>query len=153
MKDEDAETEDNQTKKGGCEDFSRDEEQEDVESQYSLDDETIFTKAGISSTQMVRSKNLTDRWLTAEESVVKPCWEWTRTSYFCCLCSATFLLMLVKLILSGSHSTFVELVPEEGCFHGILLHCMPVLVSEASPSITQSKRCEKKVVTISRCAC
>ncbi|KAF1658933.1 putative ATP-dependent RNA helicase DDX27, partial [Aptenodytes patagonicus] len=40
----DKETEDNQTKKRECEDFSRDEE-EDVESQYSLDDEIIFTKA------------------------------------------------------------------------------------------------------------
>ncbi|NXV21602.1 DDX27 helicase, partial [Cepphus grylle] len=43
-KDGDAETEDNKTKKTECEDFSRDEE-EDVESQCSLDDETIFTKA------------------------------------------------------------------------------------------------------------
>ncbi|NXY75824.1 DDX27 helicase, partial [Glareola pratincola] len=42
-KDEDAGTEDNKTKKE-CEDFIRDEE-EDVESQCSLDDETIFTKA------------------------------------------------------------------------------------------------------------
>ncbi|NWS59311.1 DDX27 helicase, partial [Chunga burmeisteri] len=42
-RDEDAETENNQTKKRECEDFSGDEE--DVESQYSLDDETIFTKA------------------------------------------------------------------------------------------------------------
>ncbi|NXX41726.1 DDX27 helicase, partial [Tricholaema leucomelas] len=42
-REEDAETEDNQTKKE-CEDFSRVED-EDVESQYSLDDETIFTKA------------------------------------------------------------------------------------------------------------
>ncbi|NXL61298.1 DDX27 helicase, partial [Chordeiles acutipennis] len=41
--DDDVETEDNQTKKRECEDFSRD--KEDVESQYSLDDETIFTKA------------------------------------------------------------------------------------------------------------
>ncbi|XP_029865523.1 probable ATP-dependent RNA helicase DDX27 isoform X3 [Aquila chrysaetos chrysaetos] len=41
-RDEDAETEDNQTKKKECEDFSRD---EDLESQYSLDDENIFTKA------------------------------------------------------------------------------------------------------------
>lgn len=48
MKDEDAEAEDDQTKKKGCEDCSRDEE--DVESEYSLDDESIFTKAGISST-------------------------------------------------------------------------------------------------------
>lgn len=48
MRDEDAETEDEQTKKNECEDFSRDKE-EDVESQYSLDDETIFAKAGISS--------------------------------------------------------------------------------------------------------
>lgn len=37
------ETENNQTKKRECEDFSRDEE--DVESQCSLDDEAIFTKA------------------------------------------------------------------------------------------------------------
>ncbi|NXE13785.1 DDX27 helicase, partial [Lophotis ruficrista] len=44
VRDEDAETEDNQTKKRECEDFSRDEE-EDVESQYSLEDETLFTKA------------------------------------------------------------------------------------------------------------
>ncbi|NWT35635.1 DDX27 helicase, partial [Rissa tridactyla] len=44
-KDGDAETEDNKTKKTECEDFSRDEEEEDVESQCSLDDETIFTKA------------------------------------------------------------------------------------------------------------
>lgn len=43
------ETEDNQIKKRECEDFSRDEE-EDVESQCLLDDEAIFTKAGISST-------------------------------------------------------------------------------------------------------
>ncbi|NXG91440.1 DDX27 helicase, partial [Stercorarius parasiticus] len=43
-KDGDAETEDNKTKKRECEDFSKDEE-EDVESQCSLDDETIFTKA------------------------------------------------------------------------------------------------------------
>ncbi|NXG55464.1 DDX27 helicase, partial [Hemiprocne comata] len=42
VRDEDVETEDNQTKTV-CEDFSRDEE--DVESQYSLDDETIFMKA------------------------------------------------------------------------------------------------------------
>ncbi|XP_050763406.1 probable ATP-dependent RNA helicase DDX27 [Gymnogyps californianus] len=45
VRDEDVETVDNQTKKMECEDFSRDEEEEDVESQYSLDDETIFTKA------------------------------------------------------------------------------------------------------------
>ncbi|NXT28680.1 DDX27 helicase, partial [Syrrhaptes paradoxus] len=43
VRDEDVETDDNQTKKRACEDSSRD--QEDVESQYSLDDETIFTKA------------------------------------------------------------------------------------------------------------
>lgn len=48
-REEDAETEDNQTKKE-CEDFSRVED-EDVESQYSLDDETIFTKAGTSSVE------------------------------------------------------------------------------------------------------
>ncbi|NXL46121.1 DDX27 helicase, partial [Podilymbus podiceps] len=41
VRDEDIKTEDNQTKKE-CEDFSRD---EDVESQYSVDDESIFTKA------------------------------------------------------------------------------------------------------------
>ena len=41
-------TEDNQIKKE-CGDFSRD--KEDTESQYSLDDETIFTKAGISGTE------------------------------------------------------------------------------------------------------
>ncbi|NWU70246.1 DDX27 helicase, partial [Pterocles burchelli] len=44
VRDEDVETDDNQTKKRACEDSSRDQE-EDVESQYSLDDETIFTKA------------------------------------------------------------------------------------------------------------
>ncbi|XP_054247796.1 probable ATP-dependent RNA helicase DDX27 [Indicator indicator] len=44
MEDEDAETEDKQTKKRECEDFGGGED-EDVESQYSLDDETIFTKA------------------------------------------------------------------------------------------------------------
>ncbi|NWS74156.1 DDX27 helicase, partial [Crotophaga sulcirostris] len=43
VKNEDAETEDNQTKKRECEDISGDED--DVESQYSLDDETIFNKA------------------------------------------------------------------------------------------------------------
>ncbi|XP_027549617.1 probable ATP-dependent RNA helicase DDX27 isoform X1 [Neopelma chrysocephalum] len=43
VRDEDAEAEDNQTTKGECEDFSRDDE--DVESEYSLDDESIFTKA------------------------------------------------------------------------------------------------------------
>ncbi|NWW67725.1 DDX27 helicase, partial [Ifrita kowaldi] len=43
VKDEDAEAEDDQTKKKECEDCSRDEE--DVESEYSLDDESIFTKA------------------------------------------------------------------------------------------------------------
>lgn len=48
MKDEDAEAEDDQTKKKECEDCDRDEE--DVESEYSMDDESIFTKAGISST-------------------------------------------------------------------------------------------------------
>lgn len=63
MRDEDGETEDNQTKKGGCEDFNRDEEQEDVESQYSLDDETIFTKAGISSTQRGGQERESDRLL------------------------------------------------------------------------------------------
>ncbi|XP_027601725.1 probable ATP-dependent RNA helicase DDX27 isoform X1 [Pipra filicauda] len=42
-RDEDAEAEDNQTTKRECEDFSRDDE--DVESEYSLDDESIFTKA------------------------------------------------------------------------------------------------------------
>ncbi|NXE57125.1 DDX27 helicase, partial [Casuarius casuarius] len=46
----DAETEDNQTKERECEDFNG-EEEEDVESQNSLDDESIFAKAGISSTQ------------------------------------------------------------------------------------------------------
>lgn len=45
MKDGDAGTEDNQSEKRECEDFGR-EEEEDNESQYSLDDETIFTKAG-----------------------------------------------------------------------------------------------------------
>ncbi|GAB0197303.1 probable ATP-dependent RNA helicase DDX27 [Grus japonensis] len=47
VKDEDADTEDNQTKKQECEDFSGDKEDDDddVESQYSLDDETIFRKA------------------------------------------------------------------------------------------------------------
>ncbi|NXL91402.1 DDX27 helicase, partial [Alectura lathami] len=44
VKDSDAETEDNQSKKTECEDFSR-EEEEYMESQHSLDDETIFTKA------------------------------------------------------------------------------------------------------------
>ncbi|NWW30841.1 DDX27 helicase, partial [Panurus biarmicus] len=43
VKDEDAEAEDDQTKKTECEDCSRDEE--DVESEYSLDDESIYTKA------------------------------------------------------------------------------------------------------------
>ncbi|NXC85430.1 DDX27 helicase, partial [Cercotrichas coryphoeus] len=43
VKDEDAEAEDDQTKKKECEDCDRDEE--DVESEYSLDDESIFTKA------------------------------------------------------------------------------------------------------------
>uniref|UniRef100_A0A8B9UXJ0 Probable ATP-dependent RNA helicase DDX27 n=1 Tax=Anas zonorhyncha TaxID=75864 RepID=A0A8B9UXJ0_9AVES len=43
VKDGDAEAGDNQSKKTGSEDFSR--EEEDVESQYSLDDETILTKA------------------------------------------------------------------------------------------------------------
>ncbi|NXK65165.1 DDX27 helicase, partial [Sylvietta virens] len=43
VKDEDAEAEGDQTKKKDCEDCSRDEE--DVESEYSLDDESIFTKA------------------------------------------------------------------------------------------------------------
>ncbi|NWR35579.1 DDX27 helicase, partial [Tachuris rubrigastra] len=43
VRDEDAEAEDNQTTKRECEDFSRDDE--DVESEYSLDDESIFTKA------------------------------------------------------------------------------------------------------------
>ncbi|NXR16106.1 DDX27 helicase, partial [Semnornis frantzii] len=42
-REEDAGTEDNQTKKRECEDFNRDEE--DEESQYSSDDETVFTKA------------------------------------------------------------------------------------------------------------
>ncbi|NXR78908.1 DDX27 helicase, partial [Pycnonotus jocosus] len=42
VKDEDAEAEDDQTKKE-CDDYTRDEE--DVESEYSLDDESIFTKA------------------------------------------------------------------------------------------------------------
>ncbi|NXF94084.1 DDX27 helicase, partial [Eubucco bourcierii] len=41
-REEDAGTEDNKTKKRECEDFNRD---EDEESQYSLDDETVFTKA------------------------------------------------------------------------------------------------------------
>uniref|UniRef100_A0A8C0U7S3 DEAD-box helicase 27 n=1 Tax=Cyanistes caeruleus TaxID=156563 RepID=A0A8C0U7S3_CYACU len=45
VKDEDAEAEDGQTKKKECEDCSRDDE--DVESEYSLDDESIFTTAGI----------------------------------------------------------------------------------------------------------
>ncbi|NWW77215.1 DDX27 helicase, partial [Climacteris rufus] len=49
VKDEDAEAEDDQTKKKECEDCNRDEE--DVESDCSLDDESIFTKAGISTTQ------------------------------------------------------------------------------------------------------
>ncbi|NXS53097.1 DDX27 helicase, partial [Brachypteracias leptosomus] len=44
VRDEGTETDDNQTKKRECEDLSR-EEEEDVESEYSLDDETIFTKA------------------------------------------------------------------------------------------------------------
>uniref|UniRef100_A0A8V0YWV9 Probable ATP-dependent RNA helicase DDX27 n=1 Tax=Gallus gallus TaxID=9031 RepID=A0A8V0YWV9_CHICK len=44
VKDGNAETEDNQSEKRECEDFGR-EEEEDNESQYSLDDETIFTKA------------------------------------------------------------------------------------------------------------
>ncbi|NXA07944.1 DDX27 helicase, partial [Sapayoa aenigma] len=43
VKDEDMEAKDNQTEKKECEDFSRDDE--DVESEYSLDDESIFTKA------------------------------------------------------------------------------------------------------------
>ncbi|NXS74419.1 DDX27 helicase, partial [Pandion haliaetus] len=43
VRDKDVATEDNQIKKRECEDFSRDEE--DLESQYSLDDENIFTKA------------------------------------------------------------------------------------------------------------
>ncbi|XP_032560424.1 probable ATP-dependent RNA helicase DDX27 isoform X1 [Chiroxiphia lanceolata] len=43
VRDEDVEAEDNQTTKRECEDFSRDDE--DVESEYSLDDESIFTKA------------------------------------------------------------------------------------------------------------
>ncbi|NXD84409.1 DDX27 helicase, partial [Halcyon senegalensis] len=43
VKDENSETENNQTRERECDDFIRDEE--DVESQCSLDDETIFTKA------------------------------------------------------------------------------------------------------------
>ncbi|NXO70784.1 DDX27 helicase, partial [Phainopepla nitens] len=43
VKDEDAEAEDDQTKKKDCEDCGRDEE--DMESEYSLEDESIFTKA------------------------------------------------------------------------------------------------------------
>ncbi|NXY50558.1 DDX27 helicase, partial [Ceuthmochares aereus] len=43
VKDENVDPEDVQTEKGECEDVSRNEE--DAESQYSLDDETIFTKA------------------------------------------------------------------------------------------------------------
>ncbi|NWT00385.1 DDX27 helicase, partial [Mionectes macconnelli] len=43
VKDEDAEAENNQTTQRECEDFNRDDE--DVESEYSLDDESIFTKA------------------------------------------------------------------------------------------------------------
>ncbi|NXG39376.1 DDX27 helicase, partial [Dromaius novaehollandiae] len=50
VEEEDAETEDSQTKERECEDFNG-EEEEDVESQNSLDDESIFAKAGISSTQ------------------------------------------------------------------------------------------------------
>ncbi|NXG72081.1 DDX27 helicase, partial [Baryphthengus martii] len=42
LRDENAETEDNQTKKRECEDLG---DEEDMDSQYSLDDETIFTKA------------------------------------------------------------------------------------------------------------
>ncbi|NXJ63091.1 DDX27 helicase, partial [Rostratula benghalensis] len=46
-RDQDAESEDNKTKVEEHEDISRNEEEEDddVESQYSLDDETLFTKA------------------------------------------------------------------------------------------------------------
>ncbi|NXD67415.1 DDX27 helicase, partial [Eolophus roseicapillus] len=44
VRDKDVEAEDSQVKKRECEDFSRNEE-EDVESQCSLDDEAIFTKA------------------------------------------------------------------------------------------------------------
>ncbi|XP_050169772.1 probable ATP-dependent RNA helicase DDX27 [Myiozetetes cayanensis] len=43
VREEDAEAEDNQTTKRECEDFSKDDE--DVESEYSMDDESIFTKA------------------------------------------------------------------------------------------------------------
>ena len=49
-------------------------------------------------------------------------------------------MILVKLILNGSHSTLIELVPEEGHLLGILLHCMPVVVSEASLSIAHSEQ-------------
>lgn len=62
MKDGDAEAGDHQSKKTGSEDFSR--EEEDVESQYSLDDETILTKAGTISTWKDGQKLECDRLLT-----------------------------------------------------------------------------------------
>ncbi|NXX96554.1 DDX27 helicase, partial [Centropus bengalensis] len=63
VKDEDADPEDNQTKKREHEDVSRDEE--DAESQYSLDDETIFTKA---DTVKVKERRRTKKGETEAES-------------------------------------------------------------------------------------
>lgn len=68
MKDGNAETEDNQSEKRECEDFGR-EEEEDNESQYSLDDETIFTKAG------TQGRNGTGHRSAGERSLKKPWWE------------------------------------------------------------------------------
>lgn len=68
MKDGNAETEDSQSEKRECEDFGR-EEEEDNESQYSLDDETIFTKAG------TQGRNGTGHRSAGGRSLKKPWWE------------------------------------------------------------------------------
>lgn len=68
VKDGNAETEDSQSEKRECEDFGR-EEEEDNESQYSLDDETIFTKAG------TQGRNGTGHRSAGERSLKKPWWE------------------------------------------------------------------------------
>lgn len=91
--------------------------------------------------EMVRSKNLPDWWLAGENVCSGALLRAGKNLLgFCCVSSAAFLLVQVKLILNGSHITLIEPVPQEGYVLGISLSSIPVLASETSPSVAHSQQ-------------
>lgn len=64
----------------------------------------VSSQQQVSAVHTEMAKNLTHTWLTGEKSEVKPCWKWARAPFIFCLPSATFLLILIKFILNGSHN-------------------------------------------------